>query len=102
MREPDIFAPIDRASQAISTAAGTDRGDELQLRAEALAYRAARDYEAALRRVESQLAASALAGWNASDRVEEHSLDIIRRHMVRGLYRAQLEARDSAVFWRAR
>lgn len=102
MREPDIFAPIDRASEAISTAAGTDRGHELQLRAEALAYRAARDYEAALRRVESQLATSALTGWMASDRVQEHALDIIRRHMLRGLWRAQLEAGDNAVFWRSR
>jgi hypothetical protein len=93
---------MERATDAIIGGAGPDRGDELRMRAEALAYRAALDYEAALRDIEAQLARAALSGWSASDQVEEHALDIIRRHMLRGLYRAQVEAGESAVFWRLR
>jgi hypothetical protein len=89
-------------SDRVALRCGPELGDELRRQAESLAYRAALDFEQALRRIESHLAASALAGWNASDRVEEQALDIIRRHMVRGLYRAQLEAGESAVFWRVR
>jgi hypothetical protein len=93
---------MERARDAITASSGLDRGDELRRWAEALAYRAALDYEAALRDIETRLAQAALSGWSASDQVHEHGLDIIRRHMLRGLYRAQVEAGESVVFWRLR
>ena len=97
--EPDHYPAEDRAKDAIGSSTGQDLGDELRRQAEALAYKAAQDYELALRRVESGLVAAATRGDGFSESVRNLAVDIVRTHMWRGLMRAQLEAGTSSTFW---
>ncbi len=87
------------AAERVSGATGQDRGDELRRQAESLAYRAAKDYERALRRIETQLVAATDKDNRFSEEVRSMALDIVRTHMVRGLMRAQLEAGTAMTFW---
>lgn len=100
MNPPDrIGRRLGLAGGRVSGATGQDRGDELRHAAEAQGYRAVVEHVADLRRIESELAAAATHGWMASDRVHEQALDIIRRHMLRGMARAHMELGDRVTFW---
>jgi hypothetical protein len=57
---------------------------------------------AALCRIESSLAAAAVAGWTSSDRVQVEVVDINRTFLCRGLILAQAETGDRADYWRPR
>ena len=98
----DRYPAMERATDAITASSGLDRGDELRRWAEALAYRSAMDHVAALRDIESSLAAAATTGWRASDPVMVEVLDIIRTFMGRGLMRAAVDTGDRPDFWRPR
>lgn len=99
MFEPDRYTAQDRAKDAIVSSAGQELGDELRRQAESLAYRAALDYEQALRSIESSLVAAAVKEDRSSEAVRSMALDVVRTFMVRGLMRAQLEAGDHMTFW---
>ncbi len=96
---PDRYPVIDRARDAIVGSSGQDLGDELRRQAESLAYRAAKDYELALRRIESSLVAATDGDSRLSDSVRNVAIDIVRTHMVRGLLRAQSTSGDHMAFW---
>lgn len=90
------------AAERVSGATGQDLGDELRRQAESLAYKAAKDYELALRRIETELVAATDKDVGVSEVARSMALDIVRTHMVRGLMRAQIEAGTSMTFWARR
>lgn len=97
--DPDRLPAVQRARQAIRSSHGPDLGDELRRQAESLAYQASKNYESALRRIESQLVSATGADDGFSEAVSSMTLDIVRTYMCRGLMRAQLEAGDHTTFW---
>lgn len=90
-------ARFDIAVETLNGATGTDLGDELRKQAEHLAYRAAKDYERALRQIETHLVSATDNG--GSQAVRDVAIDVVRTHMVRGLLLAQIEAGDKLAFW---
>lgn len=96
------FVRVANRSDRVAHQSGQGVGDELRRQAESLAYRAALDYEQALRRIESSLVAAVVRDGRLSEQVRTLALDIVRTHMVRGLMRAQLEAGTAMTFWVAR
>ena len=94
-----FYPVIDRARDAIVSSTGQDLGDELRRQAESRAYKAAKDYELALRRIETQLVAATGKDNRFSEEVRRMALDIVRSFMCRGLLKAQAEAGDHAAFW---
>ena len=97
--ESEPFLRVANMSDRVAHQCGQDLGDELRRQAESLAYRAALDYEQALRRIESSLVAAAIRDDRSSEAVRSMALDIVRTFMVRGLMRAQVEAGDHMTFW---
>jgi hypothetical protein len=102
VRGLDRYPAMERARDAITASSGQDRGDELRRWAEALAYRSAMEHVAALRDIESSLAAAATKGWKVSDPVAASVLDTIRTFMGRGLMRAAADTGDRPDYWRPR
>lgn len=92
---------IDR-SERVAQQSGQDLGEELRRQAESLAYKAAKDYELALRRIERELVAATDKDNRFSEGARSVALDVVRTHMVRGLMRAQIEAGTSMTFWARR
>lgn len=99
MFKPNRYAAMDRAKDAIVSSTGQDLGDELRRQAESLAYKAAKDYELALRRIETQLVAATDKDNRFSEEVRNVAVDVTRTWMIRGLLRAQLEAGTALTFW---
>ena len=93
------YSVMDPARDAIIASTGQDLGDELCRQAELLAYKAAKDYELGLRRIEVQLVAAAERDGRFSDSVRHVAIDVVRTWMVRGLMRAQVEAGAHMPFW---
>mgnify|MGYP001176593625 CR=1 FL=1 len=95
----DLVPPLDAGSDRIARSPSWEMGDQLRWTAANLAYRVAKDYEEALRRIESHLAAATNKDGRFSKAVGDVALDVIRTHMIRGLLQAQQEAGDRLTFW---
>lgn len=97
-----LYGADERAQDAIAASAGLDLGDQLRRESELLAYRAARDFVLALRRIEQVLVVAAQKGRAFDESVTAVTVDVVRTHMIRGLMRAQLETGGQLTFWARR
>lgn len=93
------FDRVADRSERVAQQRGQDLGDELRRQAESLAYKAAKDFERTLRRIETELVAATDKDNRFSDSVRNVAVDVVRTFMIRGLMRAQVEAGEHMTFW---